>query len=1185
MQNPTAKSFVIFLCYLAFVIYGSLIPFELRETELENAWLQFKNIRNLKLGAASRADWVANILLYIPLAYFLSNQLLRHIDIVAIKAIKVIIIFAICGSTAIAIEFAQIFFAPRTVSLNDIEAEFIGISLGVFFWLFGSRKIQLFIIQIRQKSSQTVYAAFILYFGIYLIYSGFPYDFVTSLAEIQSKIAQGSWGFFIAKQGCGQFTRCALSLAAEFITIIPIGMGFGLLFKQDRHPYKRTILYGLMLSAGIEAFQFFIVSGITQGVSIVLRVLGLVAGVWVYYKITLALIINLFRIAALRYLAMFLYFSVLYQIVRSNQGVWLDWRTALGTLKDIHFLPFYYHYFTTETHAVLSFITYFALYFFVGLYIWLKQIHSNSLIYSSSPRSVWIFGGVIAFFVEVCKLFLEKTHPDPTNVLIGLLAPVCAYKIASLLYFSSQSQKPIAHQIPITESKHFKRKKRVSNVWHIATGSSLIIATVYIIFLASDLSGNRESLVDESILPKLPAPEELPAVRLPNFNYSHPRLPAPTSTDIFLLEAKNPEFLKTQARWAERGTGGLTPKILTAFIKPGTVNLDELLNSLINIDYIYRGNGQITTVAQAYDWLYPQWTSEQKAKLLNKLIEGCHFAIKVIRQERLSPYNVYLYNTPFQSLVTCAIASYGDNDQSLPIMNFTDDLWKHRVLPVWAQIMGQNGGWHEGGEYVGIGIGKAVYQIPALWRQATGEDFFKSEPGIRGFLDFLIYRTRPDGTDMRWEDGRFFDNNIADRLPLAIEYNHKAAYSLKGCPKNYMPTSWPWGPLTSEAMCDESTIHKLPLDKHFDGIGMIIARSAWGKDATYVAFKAGDNYWSHTHLDQGAFTIYKGGPLAIDSGLYTAKYESDHHMNYSYQTIAHNVITVTDYADNVPAPAKNNETRPIANDGGQRRIGSGWGVESAPLGLDEWLKKKEIYHTGKIEKYYSDGNFVIAIANVTPAYTNRKSGTGTFSDRTRRVDDYWRTFIYDRKFDVVVVYDNISATNEAYTKRSIFHTINRPYRENNKITVHTIARTKPNQPGGKLEATVLFPKDAFINIIGGKGAEFFVLDKNYDEGGALWNEIKKRKINPPEPGSWRVEIIPPFAQKRDQFLTVYNPKLINETKDFLIQPLETQMQIGCRIKGNKGTHDFLFSTANHDLTIQPNNEAEQKTITLSIPEL
>lgn len=38
----------------------------------------------------------------------------------------------------------------------------------------------------------------------------------------------------------------------------------------------------------------------------------------------------------------------------------------------------------------------------------------------------------------------------------------------------------------------------------------------------------------------------------------------------------------------------------------------------------------------------------------------------------------------------------------------TPPLRKNRALPVWRQILGTQGEWHEGGEYVGIDIGHAI---------------------------------------------------------------------------------------------------------------------------------------------------------------------------------------------------------------------------------------------------------------------------------------------------------------------------------------------------------------------------------------------------------------------------------------------------------------------------------------------
>lgn len=156
---------------------------------------------------------------------------------------------------------------------------------------------------------------------------------------------------------------------------------------------------------------------------------------------------------------------------------------------------------------------------------------------------------------------------------------------------------------------------------------------------------------------------------------------------------------------------------------------------------------------------------------------------------------------------------------------------------------------------------------------------------------------------MRWGDGAYFDRIVSDANPLALELSHAAAYTLNP-PPGAVPTSWPWDPLGNPRLVDPDARSRLPLTKFFDGIGLLVARSDWGPDATYVTFKAGDNFWSHQHLDEGAFTIYKGGPLAIDSGLYGPQYGSDHHMNYAYQAIAHNVVTVTDPEDKVPAPGR-----------------------------------------------------------------------------------------------------------------------------------------------------------------------------------------------------------------------------------------------------------------------------------------
>jgi hypothetical protein len=311
------------------------------------------------------------------------------------------------------------------------------------------------------------------------------------------------------------------------------------------------------------------------------------------------------------------------------------------------------------------------------------------------------------------------------------------------------------------------------------------------------------------------------------------------------------------------------------------------------------------------------------------------------------------------------------------------------------------------------------------------------------------------------------------------------------------------------------------------------------------------------HLDQGAFTIYKGGPLAIDSGVYGPGYGSDHHMNYTYQTIAHNAVTVTDPGDRVPAPGKE-KGRPIANDGGQRRIGSGWGVEPAPLDLAEWQAKRQIYHTGRIERLVDHDGIVIATADLTPAYTNALSGKGTFSHRTRRVERMRRIFAYDRVDDVIVVFDDVRASDASFRKRWLLHTVDRPEVGAQRFSVTLPAAQRPGRTGGRLEGHVLLPERAMLEAVGGRGAEFLVDGRNYDEDGRLEELLRRWQDNNPLPGAWRIELSPEREALDDQFLVVMLPASSGARAPHTITRIREGSRVGCEIVGPRRTTRWLF---------------------------
>ena len=1160
---------VVALTYVGFVVYGSLVPLAYRYRPFDEAWATFLHTPYLRLGMGSRADWVANILLYIPLGFLATASLATRMR----AAPASVAAFGLCVLLAIAVEFAQLFFPPRTVSLNDLLAELLGAGLGIALWhSTGERLVRLWD-EMQTGGRHGTRALIALYTAAYLGFSLFPYDFLVSATELAQKLASPGRSGLFTTESCGGLLGCGTKLFSEVLTAAPLGAFLAMTAATGNKPgLLRAFAWGIVLGVVIEGMQTFLASGVSQGASILTRGAGMALGVAIYRFFRREWLVayrSQLKIAV--FFALPLYIVLLLTLNGFFSSRFESTWVAVAKLREVRFLPFYYHYYTSETEAMRSLLIHAGAYAPVGLMVWIFRDGQGG------RTTLWLcafIAALTALPMEALKLFLHGKKPDPTDVLIAAaaasLAGFAATRLAHWQAADTIMSRAALPEIggPRKRSTSARRGLRAA----MLAGGALVAAVA----LAGWVIGiqPREHYVDESKLPRLPAPQDLPSVTLPGFKFVHPRLPTPSPLELSALTIENPNFIGQVRNRARGGKGDIEAAVLQELIEPGRVDLGVLHRRLMKIRFSRRGDAEGKLLALAYDWLYSRWSDSERAELRGKLVQGCEYLIDFIRKERLSPYNVILYNSPFQALMACSLAIYGDDPRSDQIMRFTFDLWKNRVLPAWRQIMGRNGGWHEGGEYVSIGIGQAVYQLPAMWRHATGEDLFATEPGIRGFLDFLVYRIRPDGTYFRWGDGNVFDRIVPDAVPLALELRHAAAYNLRP-PQANTPSGWPWGPITGPALIDPSAVAMLPLTRYFDGIGMLVARSDWTPQATYVTFKAGDNFWSHVHLDQGAFTIYKGGPLAIDSGFYGPRYGSDHHMNYAYQAIAHNTITVTDPDDTVPAPDME-KPRPIANDGGQRRIGSGWGVEPAPLDRAEWEAKRDIYHTASIEQFFDHDGLSIAVADVTPAYTNSRSGKGTFSHRTRRVEQFWRTFGYDRVDDVVVVFDQVTATRASFRKRWLLHTIDEPLIAGSEFVVGVPAQDRMGRAGGRLEAKVLLPRDAVIHTIGGRGFEFFVNDRNYDENGTVQNVIKQLGPNEGEPGAWRVEVSPALGLKKDLFLVVLLPTAADEVPTHDVRLLESGNRVGCEIVGPNRTTRWWFEAGRNGVEIEVSSHGEER---------
>lgn len=413
--------------YLIFVVYGSLVPLDFKAVPIAVAWRQFQAMPYLSLGVESRADWVANGVLYLPLgtllALALSNRDGRLLPVVGTLGIVT------NAAIAVSVEFVQLYFPPRTVSVNDVMAECIGGTLGLVLvpmfrgpinrvrdgWFTGGARFA--------SRALEVYAA-----G-YVALSFFPYDLLLSRSEIADKAVSNMWGWLFAHDERGVFL-IIVQLLVELGLVVPLGVLFGQLAAPRLASLPIAAVLGVLLGLFIELGQFFVASGVSQGASLASRGLGLVLGVVLARHLARGGIEGLRQLARRSaWIVVPAYVLLLLAVNGWFHRPWHGMSGAAAAWADLRLMPFYYHYFTTEAAALYSLGSVALMYLPIALIGWVFRFPVASTL------------GVIvgaAAVIETSKLFLTDLHPDPTNLLIAPAAAWLALATASL------AERPVA---------------------------------------------------------------------------------------------------------------------------------------------------------------------------------------------------------------------------------------------------------------------------------------------------------------------------------------------------------------------------------------------------------------------------------------------------------------------------------------------------------------------------------------------------------------------------------------------------------------------------------------------------------------------------------------------------------------------------------------------------------------------
>ncbi len=441
--NHARPGWALCLGWLTFVVYGSLLPFDFQPLTVDAALARWQALPFLKLGVESRADWIANGVLYVPVGLLLTQCLRaawggRRLA----RCLAGLTALALGCGLALAVEFSQLFFPSRTVSQNDVMAECLGTLLGVLVAPRAGRWVDALQRAWALDGQRLLPRLLEGYAAAYLLLSLFPYDLLLSAAEWQAKLASDNCGWWLAPASQQRGWLLGVLLGVEVALSVPVGVWLAWRravrrlapgqqrLQPPRAPpprLARAMLAGAGLGLLIEGGQLVIASGISQGLSVLTRAAGVAIGA----QLGSVLLAHLSgqRSAghwahAWRRVAPWLALPYLGLLAGVNgwwSQTWGGPDTWQAQWAAVHLMPFWYHYFTTEAEALFSLGSVALMYLPVAALLGTLRV---------PVAGVVLAAGGLAAVIETSKLALSGLHPDPTNVVIAMATCWLALRLA-----------------------------------------------------------------------------------------------------------------------------------------------------------------------------------------------------------------------------------------------------------------------------------------------------------------------------------------------------------------------------------------------------------------------------------------------------------------------------------------------------------------------------------------------------------------------------------------------------------------------------------------------------------------------------------------------------------------------------------------------------------------------------------
>ena len=401
-----------------FATYISLVPFHFRA--VSRASLADALVAGLDLTVTSRANFLANVVLFIPIAFMAAGSL----RLSRRTSLKLPAIVGLCLALSVAIESLQVFVPGRTPSIVDVAAQTVGVCLGLAIWFVLGRHTERWLVQTsRGRQVGNGRSLLTWYVGLRTLALLLPLDVTVSLSNLVEKYRAGR----IRIAPFQESTNLGLiqNFTIDAILAVPLGAfaAFACRGPRARRGVPAALAVSMMYVGVIEACQVFIMSRVADTTDVISGCVGAAIGVLATALLVPAADGNP---QTGRYARALIAFGVVLAYISYNWSPFdfvLSREFVRQRFQTLLWVPFYSYYENPELKAALNFVSKMCIAAPVGIAAAIGLPRQPA---GPFRRLQWFLCGVgaLALFtiVEIGQLLLPERYPDITDVVTSMLA-------------------------------------------------------------------------------------------------------------------------------------------------------------------------------------------------------------------------------------------------------------------------------------------------------------------------------------------------------------------------------------------------------------------------------------------------------------------------------------------------------------------------------------------------------------------------------------------------------------------------------------------------------------------------------------------------------------------------------------------------------------------------------------------